>query len=339
MLSFAYPWALCLLLIVPLFFWYRRRWLRRPAVVVASAIPFRKIKKRTGKPDFAEWCCYLAAVLLVLAMSRPRLGDERVIVRAKGIDLILALDMSGSMRAYDISPNMSRESFHKAIQERTLLNRLDTAKREIRKFIEERPNDRIGLIGFADQAYSFAPPTLDHSWLIDRLNSLTPGQIGETTGIAAPIGSAVNRLKDSAAPRRVLVLFTDGTNTAVNRISPEQAAALAKEYKVIIHTVGIGSGQAVAIDPTFGRVIPVQDNFDEPLLKALAKETDGSYFHASDSDGMARVMQEINQLERTSVEQPRYVEYREYAPVLALIAAGLLMLGFALRCRWMVRLP
>ena len=227
-----------------------------------------------------------------------------------------------------------------ALEKGTLKHRLEVAKAEIRRFIMQRPNDRIGLIGFADQAYSFAPPTLDHAWLVDRLDQLEPGMIGDATGIAAPIGSATSRLKNSAAPRRVLVLFTDGANTAENRVTPEQAARLAKEFNVIIHTVGIGSNQAFVIGTGFGGgLVPVRDSFDEPLLRRLAETTGGSYFRAADADGMRQVMDEINRLERTNIEQPRYVEYREYAPLLALAALAVLLAGFTLQCTWKLRLP
>ena len=170
--------------------------------------------------------------------------------------------------------------------------------------------------------------------------SLQPGMIGDATGIASPIGSAVSRLKNAASPRRVLVLFTDGTNTATNRLTPEQAARLAKEFNIIIHTVGIGSSNAYVLDNTFGsRFIPAGDNFDEKLLRNIADTTGGSYFQADDAVSLRKVMEEINKMEKTSVEQPRYMEYREFAPRLAVLAAVLLLLGFIADHTWKMRLP
>ena len=139
----------------------------------------------------------------------------------------------------------------------------------------------------------------------------------------------------------MLVLFTDGRNTAENRLTPEQAAALAKEFDVVIHTVGIGSRNAFFLVNGFGgsRFERIQDEFDEKLLRSLAEITGGSYFHAADADGMKQVMDQINQLEKTTIEQPKYIEFREYAPRLALVALGLLLLGFIADTTWCMRLP
>lgn len=344
MISFAYPWALFALALAPLLYLYEAFLKKRPTVVVSSIRPFREsVRGRRRRPGF-PFLCYLAAFsVLAVAAARPRFGDEKVVVRSRGIDIILALDMSGSMRAYDVPRNITDgKALYRAIRSGEVKNRLDAAKQEIRRFIEGRPNDRIGLIGFSDLAYSFAPPTLDHSWLLTRLESLEPGMIGDATGIASPIGSAVSRLKDSDSPRRVLVLFTDGVNTAANRVTPERAAELAKEFDVIIHTVGIGSGNAyvLAESPLGGRrFVPAGDQFDEKLLRLLAEKTGGSYFHASGEDGLKTVMEKIDKLEKTSKEQPRYIEYREYAPALALAALALMLLGFAAECTWKLRLP
>ena len=166
--------------------------------------------------------------------------------------------------------------------------------------------------------------------------------LGDATGIASPIASGINRLKDSLAPRRVLVLFTDGRNTAENRLTPEQAAMLGKEFNVIIHTVGIGGKNAfVLTENPFGgsRPYPVQDEFDEPLLRKIAESSGGTYFHAQDGDGLKQVMDEINALEKTSIEQPKYVEYNEFAPEIALIALFAVLLGFVASTTWKLRLP
>lgn len=340
MFEFAYPWVLLLLLLIPLLGVYVVCWKKRPSIVVSDAAPFRAVRGRR-RPGFPQLCVLLAATLLVIALARPRSGDERVVIRSQGIDIILAIDLSGSMRAYDAPGVRSGRELADAVNSGKVKNRLEVAKEEIRRFIEARPNDRIGLIGFADLAYSFAPPTLDHAWLLAHLEQLEPGMIGDLTGIASPLSSGVNRLKKSDAPRRVLVLFTDGRNTAENRLTPEQAAALAKEFDVVIHTVGIGSRNAFFLVNGFGgaRFERIQDEFDEKLLRSLAEITGGSYFHAADADGMKQVMDQINQLEKTTIEQPKYIEFREYAPRLALVALGLLLLGFIADTTWCMRLP
>ena len=148
------------------------------------------------------------------------------------------------------------------------------AKEEIIKFIEKRPNDRIGLVGFANLPYSACPPTLDHGWLIQNMNRLEPGVIGDKTGIAGPIASAVQRLKNSDSKRRVIVLFTDGSNNVDARVSPRQAAKLAKEFNIIIYTVGIGSNRAYALQRGFfgTQFTEVQGEFDEKLLKGYRED-------------------------------------------------------------------
>ena len=342
MFEFAYPPMLFLLFLVPLLWLYLAKYKKEPSIKVSSSSAFKTQKKRMfRKLPLSEWLMLLAGVVLILSLARPRKGDERVVVRANGIDIIIAIDMSGSMQAMDVPANIKTSSaLFDAIKKREVKHRLDVAKEEIERFIKERPNDRIGLLGFADLAYSFSAPTLDHKWLIERLMQLQPGLIGDATGIASPIASAVSRLKDSKAPRRVLVLFTDGANTAENRITPEQAAMLAKDFNVIIHTVGIGSRNAYVLDETFGsRFIPVGDSFDEKLLRELAEKTGGSYFHAADAEGMKKVMDEINKLEKTTIEQPRYVEYKEYAPVLAAVTLGLIFLAVSISSFIRIRIP
>ena len=341
MMSFAYPWVLAALVLPIVFYFYLLHFRRRPSIVVASVAPFRKSTSRR-RLSFADWCFLAASALLIVALARPRIGDERVVIRSRGIDIIIALDLSGSMRALDVPESVtSTEALNRAVAAGEIKNRLEVAKEEVKRFILARPNDRIGLIGFADLAYSFAPPTLDHAWLLKRLEQLTPGMIGDATGIASPIGNGINRLRNSTSPRRVLVLFTDGANTAVNRLTPLQAARTAGKFDVIIHTVGIGSRNAyILTDTPFGRRYqPYSESFDAKLLNAIAEATGGSYFHAADAEGMRQVMESINQLEKTSLENPKYIEFREYAPRIALAVLFFLLLGYAADTSWRLRLP
>ena len=342
MFEFAYPSILFLLVLIPLLWLYLAGFKKSPSITVSSVKVFGSVRRRRfRKLPITDYLLLLAGTLLIIALARPRKGDERVIVRANGIDIIIAIDMSGSMQAMDVPRNITTSTaLFDAVKKGEVTHRLDVAKREITRFIESRPNDRIGLLGFADLAYSFSAPTLDHKWLIGRLDQLEPGMIGDATGIASPIASAVSRLKESNAPRRVLVLFTDGANTAENRVTPEQAAMLAKDFNVIIHTVGIGSTNAYVLDETFGsRFVPVGDSFDEKLLRSLAEKTGGSYFHAADAKGMKKVMDEINKLEKTTVEQPRYVEYKEYAPALCAVVLAIFALVLTVTSTVRLRIP
>lgn len=337
MIEFAYPWLLLLLLLLPLIGVYCVYRQKQPSITVSTVAPFESVRA-ARRPGIPLTCMLLALGVTIVALARPRIGNEKFLIRSQGIDIVLAIDLSGSMAAYDVPPEIrSGRQLVNAIKDGSLKNRLDVAKDEIRKFIEARPNDRIGLVGFAEAAYNLAPPTLDHAWLFSHLKSLEPGVLGDLTGIASALGTGVSRLKDSDAPRRVLVLFTDGANTARNRLTPEQAAELAKKFNVVIHTVGIGSDNAVGV---FGGMIQRQEgSFDEKLLQELADITGGRYFRAADAEGMKQVMEEINRLEKTVVEQPKYTEYREFAPRLALVALALMAFAYLTQCTWRLRLP
>jgi Ca-activated chloride channel family protein len=284
----------------------------------------------------------MGVALLILALSRPQEGLEQVRQRAEGIDIMLAIDLSGSMEAVDVPANIrSGKDFRDGILSGKYNNRLEVAKKEIKRFIKSRPNDRIGLIGFAPLPYNACPPTLDHGWLISHLDRLKPGIIGDATGIAGPIASAVHRLKDADSKRRVLVLFTDGSNNVNAKISPRQAAKLANQFGVVIYTVGIGSSQAYVLQKTmFGeQFVPIPGQFDEPLLKDIAKLSEGKYYRAADSEGMAKVMDEINKMEKTTKEQPRIIDYRELAPYFITAAIVLVLLAFALENTILLRIP
>jgi len=337
--EFQHPWWLLLLvLLIPLAL--LMLFMPRPSITAASIRPFQTVKKRR-RLSLLQWAVLLAFALTATALSRPRFPQDNRKIRTQGVDIVLAVDMSGSMDIFDRPRQMSEDEFIRKLQQNQIPTRLDTAKKEITAFIDKRPNDRIGLIGFADLAYSFIPPTLDHKLLLQRLKNLHTGELGNATGIASPVGMAVKRLKNSDSPRRVLVLFTDGANNVQNRITPQEAAQIAKDHRIIIHTVGIGSPRAYAIVETmYGRqLIRQEHSLDEDLLKSLAATTGGSYFQAADADGMRRVMAEIDALERTSREVNQHTTYRELAPWLALGAAIILLLGMAIEICGKPRLP
>lgn len=339
MITFMHPWAFLLLIpviLLALLMIFRKR----PAIRIPSVIPLKKAGNAAKfRMTVMEIALLLAMILLVCAAARPRKAGGSRIIRGKGVDIVLALDMSGSMAIYDKPESMSSRDFVSGISNGSILNRLETAKAEIRRFIENRPNDRIGLIGFSDLAYSFVPPTFDHALLLERLKDLSPGDLGDATGIASPVGTGARQLKDAPSPRRVLVLFTDGANTAANRLTPQDAARAAKEFNVIIHTVGIGSPYCFAIDPYSGRLIQAQSDLDDKLLKELADISGGNYYAATDADGMKKVMDEINSLERTDHTNPQITLYKEYTPYLCIAAAAIVLLGAVAAAIGRVRLP
>lgn len=343
-MTFAYPWLL--LLFIPFAFlviYILKR--PRPSIRIPSVRPFLNASAGTGllRKAGVPFIIYtLAIAMLIFALSRPRKGIEEVKLRSEGIDIVLAIDLSGSMRAIDVPEKINtKDELYAGLKSGTIENRLDTAKKEIAKFIDKRPNDRIGLVGFAPLPYSICPPTLDHAWLIENMKRLQPGIIGENTGIAGPISTAVQRLKDSEAKRRVIVLFTDGSNNVNARITPLQAAKLAANYDIVIYTVGIGSNRAFVIQNVFGssQLVPLEGEFDEKLLQDMAKVSSGKYYKAADAEGMAKVMNEIDKMEKTSVEQPKIIEYSEFAPGIVTASIFMLLLAFTLENTFFRRLP
>ncbi len=345
MTAFMYPWLLLLavpVLLAALFAWKRKQ----PSVRVPS---LNAAKAASGTPRRFNWkravpfLCYTAAMLLlVVALARPREGLEQIRRRAEGIDIIIALDLSGSMSAVDVPKNMTTMSqVRSALDKGTLKNRIQTAKAEIAKFIQERPNDRIGLIAFAPLPYMACPPTLDHAWLIANLDNLDAGMIGDKTNIAGPIASAVQRLKDSDARRKIIVLFTDGSNNVEAKLTPLQAAKMATTFDITVYTVGIGSQVSVAPIETFaGRSYQqIQSDFDEKLLQQIAADSGGRYYKAEDSDSMAAAMKEIDSLEKTSFEQQTLINWRELAPSFIAASLILLLLAFLLESTVFKRIP
>jgi Ca-activated chloride channel family protein len=318
---------------------------KNPSVIISSVKPFITGTGAKGfniRSNIPLILYAIASAFLILALSRPQEGIEELKQRAEGIDIMLVIDVSGSMQAIDVPEKYtSGRDVTSAINSGKLKPRIDIAKEEIKKFIEKRPNDRIGLVAFAPLPYVACPPTLDHAWLFAHLERLQPGIIGDSTGIAGPITSAVNRLKSCDSKRKVVVLFTDGKNNVNAQITPLQAAKLAKTFDIITYTVGIGSKKAFIIQDGFmgKQLVQLRDEFDEKLLKDIAGTTGGRYFTASDAEGLQKTMDEIDKLEKTSIEQPRYVDYKELAPPLVITALAIILAGFILSTTLFLKVP
>ena len=314
-MSLSSPWFI--LLIIPLItiFYYA---LRRPGptLPVATVTSFIALEKKDFRKGVSLITFFSAGLFIVFALAGPRYGTEHIMHSADGIDIIVALDVSGSMLAYD-----------NPVEGQPLLNRLEVAKFELKEFVKRRPNDRIGLVIFGTLPYVASPPTLDHGWMLKTLDSVKINSAGGNTGIAGPIASAVRRLKELDGERKVIVLFTDGVNNVDVRITPVQAAELAHKFNITIYTVGIGGGDAYVLRPELGQShlqkidIPV----DKKLLRTIAELTSGAFFEAGDATSMKNVLRAIDTMETTVREQPRYTEYKEYGPSLAIFAFLLLL--------------
>lgn len=234
------------------------------------------------------WIC------LVLALMRPQIVNQLTEVENEGYDIMLAVDLSGSMRALDFSKNNER------------VNRLDVAKEVVGNFVEDRKDDRIGLVLFGDHAYQYAPLTQDTPAVSKMLDDTVISMAGDGTAIGDAIGLAVKGLRDRPEKSRIIILLTDGEDTA-SSIPPLQAAKLAREYGIKIYTIGIGSNGPVPYPDQYGRIVMVVTRLDEKLLREIADTTGGGYFRATDSNALEKVYEQINKLEKSKGEKRQYL--------------------------------
>ncbi len=257
----------------------------------------------------------LALSSLIVAMARPRTVDiSNQTKTTRGIDIVMAVDVSGSMLAKDLKPN-----------------RMEALKRVAADFVDERPNDRIGLVVYASEAYTKTPVTSDKVVVLEAIKSIKYDNVlQDGTGIGMGLATAVNRLKDSKAKSKVVILLTDGVNNA-GFIEPETAADIAKQYGIKVYTIGIGTnGMAefpYAVGPNGQFLFQMMKvEIDERLLKSVAKKTEGRYFRATSNNKLAEIYGEINKLETTEIEELKFYDYDEkYRPFVWL--AGFLLLA------------
>lgn len=322
-MRFESPWWLLALLALPLLSWMRRRWGREAAFVYSSVGLVKGITtlSRSRAGVFLRGLRWVALVLVVVALARPQAGQGKAPVRASGIDIAVALDLSGSMLAEDFELNGER------------VNRIVIAKDVLKTFIEQRASDRFGLVVFAARAYIAAPPTLDHNFLVrnlQRLDALNE----QGTAIGSALSTAVNRLRELPSKSRIVVLMTDGQNNA-GTIPPLTAADAAKALGVKVYTIGVGTrGTAptpVGIDP-FGRKVyrQVPVDIDEDTLKQISERTGGRYYRADSTKTLRSIYAEIDRLEKSEMESPRFAEWEELMGYAAVPALAFLLLEILL---------
>lgn len=252
-----------------------------------------------------------AITLLSLALARPQLTNRWSSESTEGIDIMMALDISGTMLAEDLKPN-----------------RLEAAKQVASDFVLARPNDQIGLVVFAGESFTQCPLTIDHAVLVNLFQSVEYGMIEDGTAIGLGLANAVNRMKDSQTKSKVIILLTDGSNNRGD-IDPQTAAEIAKTFGIRVYTVGVGSyGQArVPVQTPIGtQYVTMDSEFDETTLQRIAQTTGGQYFRATDNSSLKKIYEQIDQLEKTKLRVREYSKHTEnFAPFL--YAALLCLLG------------
>ncbi|MBI1852978.1 MAG: VWA domain-containing protein [Planctomycetes bacterium] len=318
---FRTPWALVFLALLPVFAWIVSRYGRRATIRYPSIALLRTLVPSPA----ARWrwivpaCRYVGLAGLVLALARPQKGVEASQVKTEGRDILLVVDTSGSMAAEDFTENGKRQS------------RLAVVKRVVRDFVAKRHVDRIGLEIFSAEAYTQCPLTLDYDVLLRFLDRVELGMLPDGTAIGMAIASGVNRLRESKAKAKVMVLLTDGQNNA-GKITPDTAAGIAKEQGVKIYTIGAGT-RGVAPFPTkdaFGRkaYAQMQVDIDDESLTKIAEATGGKYYRATDTASLEKIYDEIDRLEKTELDVTKYYEFRERFPWF--VMPGALLLGASL---------
>lgn len=294
-ISFAYPWMFYFLFIIPLmllWYWYKGR-AKQPSVIYSSLGIFKGMP-----PSFKERLKYtpvvlrsLAIALLIVALARPQTYSSGQNIYTEGIDIVMALDISGSMLSEDLKPN-----------------RIEAAKKVIKSFIKDRPNDRIGLVVFQSESFTQCPLTIDHNVLINLLSQVHSGMIPDGTAIGNAIANCINRLKDSKAKSKVIILLTDGVNNS-GEVDPITAAHIAKTFGIKIYTIGVGTrGEApYPVKTPFGiRYQMLPSDVDDSTLTQIADITGGQYFRATDTQGLKEIYKTIDNLEKTKIQVTSY---------------------------------
>lgn len=334
-LRLASPWFLTLLLVIPaLAFLALRTWKHhKPA-----ALRYADVRLAKPSDPMRSWKVIarkllpiprlFALILMIFALARPQIVNAQHIVKGEGVDISLAIDISGSMASLDFEPN----------------NRLDAAKIVIEDFVTQRPYDRIGMTVFASEAFSQSPPTIDHNLVIRLLGDLDLApELGITDGTAIGLGlaNAANMLKDSEAESRVVILLTDGVNNA-GQIDPLTAAEAASALGIKVYTIGMGRPGQVPIpqQTLFGdNVVMVESQIDEVTLQEIAESTGGKFFRAYDTEELAQVYDEINQLEKSEIEIQTFHRYQELAGFLLVPAILILLSEIILRKTILQQIP
>ncbi|WP_329905377.1 VWA domain-containing protein [Porphyromonas pogonae] len=319
-MTFLHPKLLFLLLIIPLLIaWYIYRINKtHPTLLISSMKSLDKMGG--GLRAYLRHALFvlrtLAIAAIIIAIARPQSSNSWSKDSVEGIDIMLALDISGSMQAMDLKPN-----------------RLEAALGVAQTFINNRPNDNIGSVIFAGETFTLCPLTTDHAVLLNRMQDIHIGMLEDGTAIGVGLATSVNRLKNSKAKSKVIILLTDGSNNRGD-ITPNMGAKLAQTFGIRVYTIGVGTrGEAPYPIPTaFGtRIQMVPVDIDEPTLKNIAEVSGGKYFRAVDNKSLESIYQEIDKLEKTKLSTQSFQVHHEEYFIFALIAFILLLLEFILR--------
>ena len=320
-------YLLLLLLLIPIVFWYIWEMQHSDASLQISSHRNLLIIPKSSKIKFRHIPFILrslAIAMIIIALARPQASNSWRTQNTEGIDIMMALDLSGTMLAEDLKPS-----------------RIEAAKAVATEFILSRPNDNIGLVVFARESFTQCPLTIDHAVLINLFNSVKYGLIDDGTAIGLGLANAVNRIKDSKAKSKVIILLTDGSNNCGD-IAPITAAEIAKTFGIRIYTIGVGTNGIINIPvptPMGIQYQQVQSEFDAKSLQNIASLTGGKYYNATDNTKLRQIYQDIDKLEKTKISVQQYSKKEEQFYWFALLAFVLLTLEILLRNTIFRRIP
>ncbi|MBS1920262.1 MAG: VWA domain-containing protein [Bacteroidetes bacterium] len=329
-IEFAYPFAFGLFVVIPgLIYWYLKKYNVAQAFIPVSSVysfSFKSWKNRLRHLPFILRLLALSCV--IIAIARPQKRSEIQKVSGNGIDIMLCMDVSGSMGSKDVLPS-----------------RLEAAKEVAIQFIEDRPLDRIGLVIFSGESFTQCPLTTDRTALIEQIQSLeTQKYLADGTVIGEGLATAVDRLKKRGSPSKVIILLTDGRESApaTRIIDPLTALEIAKAQQVKVYTIGLGAAPSTVVESTDvlnKKTNPATSMVDEELLRRIANETGGKYFRALDHEGLKNIYQQIDKMEKSKVEITTTKKFQDLFFPLLLAALGLLFLEMILRFTILKRFP
>jgi Ca-activated chloride channel family protein len=318
-IDFAYPWLLCLALVIPaMIIWHTKFSGRLQAGLQVSSLKnFQSIRswKNTFHP-VTFVCRLLGMLLLIVAMARPQTKNEEQRVEGEGVDIVLCIDVSGSMTAQDFTPN-----------------RMEAAKAVAASFVEKRLTDRIGIVIFSGESFTQCPLTTDKAVLKSAIETIRNGLLEDGTAIGDGLSTGIDRLRTSKSKSKLVILLTDGENNG-GLIGPDNAKEIAKAFGIKVYTIGVGTeGLApYPVKTALGVIIQQQKvTIDEKLLKSIAAETGGQYFRAKDNAGLQKIYTEIDSLEKSTVEVTTITRYTEKFTLFLLAALIVLLLELLLR--------
>lgn len=319
-IDFAYPWVFSLFLLLPLMvYWYITRYGKQQGTVMVSSVAFLK-QSSSWKKTFRHSLLVLrllALSCLIIALARPQTRNDEELKMGEGIDIVLCLDVSGSMSAQDLLPN-----------------RLEASKALAADFVDLRPTDRIGVVIFSGESFTLVPLTTDKQILKSQIFNIQRGVLEDGTAIGDGLGVSVDRLKNSPAKTKIIILLTDGENQG-GLIGPLVGKDMAKAHRIRVYSIGVGTDGYAPVpvpDGMGGAVMRQQKvNIDEKLMRLIAEETGGLYFRARDNESLKNIYREIDKLEKSKIEVTTLKRFTERYFPFALAAAALLLLEMILR--------